>query len=171
MYLFHKTIAIKSTCLTKPSAKYISVSQDHCYKTYLFYRTMSKDMNQIQKTIIKKLTCLENHHKENVHISKAIITKFTSFRRSIIKKIYLFQKTITTKMLLFHRTIIRTMYLFHKTIIKKMRLFEKTITTKNVAVSQDQHTENVHISKDHQQGHYHKIYIFHKTITTKMDPD
>ena len=55
MDLFHKTIAMNSTCFTKPSAKYISVSQDHGYKTYLFYKTNSKDMNQIQKTIIKKI--------------------------------------------------------------------------------------------------------------------
>ena len=56
MWLFHKTIVINSTCFTKPSAKYISVSQDHCYKTYLFYQTISKDMNQIQKTIITNFT-------------------------------------------------------------------------------------------------------------------
>ena len=42
MYLFHKTIAMNSTCFTKSSAKYISVSQDHYYKTYLFYKTISK---------------------------------------------------------------------------------------------------------------------------------
>ena len=114
MYLFHKTIAINSTCFTKPSAKYISVSQDHCYKTYLFYRRPSaKKWTRFKRPSLQKFTWFrQDHHKENVHISKD-----------------------------HHQGHYQKIYLFHKTMTKKMYLFHKTMTKENVPISKDHHSQ------------------------------
>ena len=70
MYLVHKTIAIKSTCFIQPSAKYISVSQDHHHKNVSVSQDHHKENVPDSKNITKNVPVSQDYHQENVHISQ-----------------------------------------------------------------------------------------------------